>query len=198
MIKKKFNKLPIYLNFRTQGIYEQYKRAKRFLKLASRCQKPTSRFRNLIAAIYPARAIVELMFEAAKTQELKEIRSDKKLRKKIRPLLPYYDLVYRIRIHDFHRFGCLPPQKKFVQSVGGPIVFRLQEQGDIASMSLKPEGISYIHTGESSIELNKPLDHRNDTFFDDDSGKYIPLDRILNDYLDAIPGVIEYFIKNLK
>lgn len=105
-------------NPRMQGIYEQDRRAKRLTQLAHRCKNTTVKFRNLIAAVYPARAIVGLMLEAAEKQELKSFQ-DKDVKKsrtefeaKIIPILPYYHLLEKIRIHDFHRFGCLPPSKK--------------------------------------------------------------------------------------
>ncbi len=99
---------------RMKGIYEQYNRSCHFFRLAQRCKRPESKFRNLIAAIYPARAIVELMLEAAAMKEIdafqEENDDDNKeaLRRILEPKLPHYQLVYKIRIHDFHRFGCLP------------------------------------------------------------------------------------------
>lgn len=55
---------------RISGIYEQYRRARHFVQLAHRCKIPASKFTNLIAAVYPARAIVELMLEASEKQEI--------------------------------------------------------------------------------------------------------------------------------
>ena len=176
-----------------QGIYEQYKRAKRFVQLARRCKKTTSRFTNLIAAVYPARAIVELMDEATKKQELRLFRSGKKFKENIAPKLPYYNLLYRIRIHDFHRFGCLPPSQKYkTEFIGGPI--KLRANKGIASLSLTAEKPKYVVTGNSSIEEDRPLFIRNGLFFDGESGKFVPLDKILDDFLRAVPSVIEYFI----
>lgn len=184
---------------RMQGIYEQYKRAKRFVRLAYRCKKPRSRFNNLIAAVYPACAIVELMLEAAKKQELKQFQnkdnaeaSGNQFKAKIVPRLPYYYLLYKIRIHDFHRFGCLPPSQRYkIEFIGGPI--KLKAKKGSASLSLMPEGPRFTATGISSIKEERPLYTRNGLFFDEESGEYVPLDKILDDFLSAVPDVITYF-----
>jgi len=95
---------------------------------AESCKKPASRFRNLIAAIYPARAIVELMLEALDKKELTSFQNKDAGKNRgefenlIAPKLPQYYLIEKIRIHDFHRFGCLPPQPgERVLFYGGPI-----------------------------------------------------------------------------
>ncbi|HCK99056.1 MAG TPA: hypothetical protein DHW42_02980 [Candidatus Marinimicrobia bacterium] len=100
----------IFPDVKIQGILEQYKRAIRFYCLAQRCKKQSTKFFNLIAAIYPSRAIVEIMLESALNQELKIFQNSdpKKSRKdfeeKLVQKLPYYYLIEKIRIHDFHRF----------------------------------------------------------------------------------------------
>jgi len=182
-----------------QGIYEQYRRAKRFVQLAHRCKKSISQFTNLIAAVYPARAIVELMLEAAEKQELKPFQnktnakeSRRKFEEKLSPKLPYYYLLEKIRIHDFHRFGCLPPSQKYqVTFAGGPI--KLTARNGIAALSLRAEGPKYIKTGKSSVNEQRPLYTENGLFYDEESGKYVPLDKILDDFLSAVPKVITDF-----
>jgi hypothetical protein len=182
------------------GIYEQYTRAKRFVRLAYRCRKPVAKFTNLIAAVYPARAIVELMLEAAEKQELKPFQnktdakeSRRKFEEEFTPKLPYHYLLEKIRIHDFHRFGCLPPSQKY-QSIfaGGPI--KLTARNGIAALLLPAEGPKYIKTGKSLVKEQRPLYTKNGLFYDEESGKYVPLDKILDDFLSAVPGVIEYFV----
>lgn len=188
-----------YLSPRMQGIYEQYKRAKRFVRLAHRCKTPVSRFRNLIAAVYPARAIVELMVEAAKKQELVLFQDEdvdvsvKRFKENVAPQLPYYNLLYKIRIHDFHRFGCLPPSQEYkAEFIGGPI--KLKASKGSASLSLMPEGPEFTATGNSSIEEDRPLFIRSGLFFDEESRQYVSLSKILSDFLKAVPNVIEYFM----
>lgn len=188
---------------RMQGIHEQYKRAKRFVQLAQRCNKTTYIFRNLIAAVYPARAIVELMLEAAEKQELKPFQngdtneSRKKFEEKLAPKLPYYYLLEKIRIHDFHRFGCLPPPHKYqTMFVGGPI--KLIAKNGIAALSLPPEGPKYIKTGKSSVKEQRPLYTKNGLFYDEEGGVYVQLDKILDDFLSAVPKVISDFERYCK
>jgi hypothetical protein len=132
-------------NPRLQGIEEQYKRAERFVRLAKRCKKPAFQFRNLIAAVYPARAIIELMLEAAEEQELVSFKNKdaKKSRMEFEaeliPRLPYYSLIENIRIHDFHRFGCLPPlENSNMTFLGGPI--KLVAKKGSAAVLFTPRG----------------------------------------------------------
>ena len=61
----------ILINPRLRGVHEQYYRAQWFVQNALVASDLATRFRLLITAIYPARAIVELMLEAAEQQELK-------------------------------------------------------------------------------------------------------------------------------
>ena len=182
---------------RMQGIYEQYRRARHYIRLAHRCKRPVSKFTNLITAVYPSRAIIELMLEAADEQEINlpqnsgEKNSRDYLESVISQKLPYYFLVEKIRIHDFHRFGCIPPPKKRVEiSISGPI--KLTSKKGIASIFLKDGLPESRVTGESFIKEHRSLCIKNGLlFFDEDSKKYIPLDKILGDFLNTIPKIIE-------
>ena len=77
-----------------------------------------------ILAVYPAHAIAELMLEAAKEGSFEGFKSGspdenrKAFESAYLADLLNYLLIEAIRIHDFHRFGCVP-QKGFF--LGGPI-----------------------------------------------------------------------------
>jgi D-serine dehydratase len=102
------------------GIKEHLLRIKHFAKNAKRAKKQESKFRNLIAAIYPSRAIAELMFECSDKKLIDQSRDD--LKKWFEEEISFFLLIEKIRIHDFHRFGCLPPSNKYKTSfIGGPI-----------------------------------------------------------------------------
>jgi hypothetical protein len=183
---------------RMQGIDEQYKRACRFLKLARRCRKESNKFFNLIAAIYPARAVAELMLEAAEKGCLETLRDKdgEKARKEfegnLAPKLPYYYLIEKIRIHDFHRFGCLMPNQKYRKVfIGGPI--KLIANKGIATMTVSQKGVQVALTGNSSVKQYRLLVNADGQFHDEETGNYLPLEEILGEYLGAIPEAIEYF-----
>jgi hypothetical protein len=183
---------------RLQGIHEQHRRARRFVQLARRCKDNTTRFSNLIAAVYPTRAIVELMLEAAEKQELKSFqkkdaqKSRNDFEKVLAPKLPHYNLLEKIRIHDFHRFGCIPPNPECHRIfAGGPI--KLIASKGTATIVVKPKGPKHIRTGNSNIEEQRPLYMRDGCFFKEESGKMLSLDEILDDFLRAVPSVIKYF-----
>ena len=94
------------------------------------------RFRHLVAAVYFARATVELTLEAARKQEI--TKSPKDLEKFLVAQPPRYHLVVKIRIRDFHRFGVLQRPGLFV---GGPIKLRLSGKRGFASIALTAKGL---------------------------------------------------------
>jgi len=158
-----------------QGIYEHYRRARHFLQLAHRCKNPVSKFTNLIAAVYPSRAIAELIIEAVKKEEIPHFRKREEIERVIIPKLPYYKLIHRIRIHDFHRFGCLPPSPKHkTVFYGGPIILNVQK-------------------GRKLIIGDRPLLTEDGINFGTSNIKPVPLDKVLDNFLSAVPKVISEF-----
>lgn len=188
----------LFASPRILGIHEQYKRAERFMRLSRRCKQPTNRFTNLIAAVYPTRAIVELMLEAADLQELKSFSSKnakmnrKDLEEMLIPKLPHYYLIEKIRIHDFHRFGCIPPSPQYRRmSYGGPV--KLTANKGSATLRVTSKGPELILTGNSSVKEQRPLCMDEGHFLDDESGNFLSLDKILEDFLKEVPSVIACF-----
>jgi hypothetical protein len=180
---------------RTKGMLEQYGRARHFVQLARRCKKPETRFRYLIAAVYPARAIIELILESAANQELaayknKDIQHSRRdCEADIAPRLPHYHLVEKIRIHDFHRFGCLPPSPgSHSVFYGGP--FKLTTKRGIAAIVIGPHGPQSILSGDSLIKEQRSLCSSDGRFFDDETQRYIDLDQLLTSYLDEVPRLL--------
>jgi len=188
---------------RMRGIYEQYRRAQHFLKLASQCKKPKSKHNNLIAAVYPARAIVELILESAAKQELpkfknKDIQKSRAdFEQEVAPKIPYYYLLEKIRIHDFHRFGCLPPEPTYREIfLGGPI--KLKAQKGVAAYHIQRTGPKEVATGKSVIKAQRPLINSDGNFYDEDTNEYVSLFQILNDFLGEVTKVINEFENNIK
>lgn len=183
---------------RIRGVREQHYRAQWFVQNALASQDMTVRFRLLIIAVYPARAIVELMLEAAERQELKRFRNNdaKQSRRDFEETLVqallHYHLIEKIRIHDFHRFGCIPPDPKYRQMFyGGPI--RLTASRGAAVLAVPPEGPKVTLTGDSRVKEQRPLCADDGRFFDDGSGEYLALETILVEYLNTVPAVITEF-----
>src|SRR5690606_34439502 len=150
------------------------------------------------AALYPARAIVELMLEAAEGQELPEYRNrDVKLARKqfegkLSPRLTHYGLIERIRIHDFHRIGCVPPDPKRVEMFfGGPM--KLTASKGAAVLSIPSTGPKVSLTGNSSVKDQRSLCNFDGAFFDPVSEQYLTLHQILVEYLTDVPEVIAWF-----
>jgi len=138
------------------------------------------------------------MLEAAFKQELKTFRnavpkeSREALEAILAPKVPYYYLIEKIRIHDFHRFGCVPPDPKIRKVfIGGPIKF-VPRRGTAAYM-VTAQGPKVVETGASRVKQQRPLVSSTGEFFDDVSSNYVSLETVLDAFLDVIPGVIAEF-----
>lgn len=177
---------------RLRGIREHLDRATFLFALSEKEKGTTASYRLMLAAIYSCRAITELMLEAAEKQETKVNR--KTLEYQLAPELPYYLLVEKIRIHDFHRFGIVPPAPAFVQmQLGGPI--KLIAQNGAATIFVTPSGPQVLTTGDSKVAPQRPLYFQDGRYFDDDSSTYVKLEDILKSFLAKAPDVVAHFEK---
>ncbi len=185
---------------RLRGIREHLERAMFLFGLSENEKDIKARYRLMLAAIYSCRAITELMLEAAEKQGIKNLKDPdakvnrKTLESQLSPELPYYPLIEKIRIHDFHRFGLVPPDPGFVQmQFGGPI--KLTAQKGAASIVVTAAGPQECTTGGSKVELQRPLLIQDDQFFDDNSSTYVKLEDVLKSFLAKAPDVVSYFEK---
>jgi hypothetical protein len=171
---------------RLQGIIEQYERAKLFVGEAQNYSDPRDRFRRLMAAVYFARAIVELMLESADMEVVKIPRPD--LERRLIAMLPGYMLLEKLRIHDFHRFGVLPRPGWFM---GGLVTLRAQRGH--AVLALGDDGPEISTSGNSKVIGQRPLHMEAGRVFDEDTAQYVTIDHILERYLEAVPVAISEF-----
>jgi len=176
------------------GVREHYQRVKFFSALAERCPDSAGKFRLLLAGVYSARGVVQLMFEAVDQRQLNSTREDLKVHLCAR--IPWYDLIERIRIHDFHRFGLVPPDPRFkVMTHGGPV--KLRAHKGAAVYRVPASGPEKLTTGNSDIQEQRPLLSIDGQFFDDATREYVSLDRILRDFVSAAVETIKEFERNL-
>jgi len=188
---------------RLRGVYEQLERARHLMKVAGRCKRESARFRYLILAVYPARAVADLMLTAAERQELPRFHNENErqsradFEKAIKAGWPHYELLETIRIHDFHRFGCLPPSRTDVEAfTGDPVKARLGRGAVAIQLSLL--GPDITTQGGAPPRDQRSLSSPDGRFFDDVSGSYLPLERILTEYLAAAPAAIHAFRSELE
>jgi hypothetical protein len=112
------DKLPEPIYSPLKGVCEHYDGATWFHGLSLVASASPVKFRLGIAAIYFARGAVELMLETALDQELKAYKNDdpnvsrESFEGELKRRFSLYNLVERIRIHDFHRMACLSPESK--------------------------------------------------------------------------------------
>jgi hypothetical protein len=180
---------------RVSGVKEHHGRIQTFLRLARDSEDPTVMFRLHIACIYFARGIIELIFEAADKKQIPTSRE--KLKKTLTEKLRWYNLIERIRIHDFHRFGIVLPNpdiKTLFQ--GGPI--KLKAKNGCAAYSILPAGPNIETTGDSSVIMQRPLISNDGRFFDEETKKCVTLEQILEDFLLDVTKVIKEFEKDIS
>ena len=183
---------------RVHGIREHLERAQFFVELARQQKDAKSNYRLMLAAVYSCRAIADLMLEAAEKQEVRELNDpDPKknrtaLQDRISGKLPFYTLLEIVRIHDFHRFGILPPDPAIRQvMLGGPM--KLIAQKGAAAVSVTPQGVEVQTTGGSQVKQQRPLLNQDGAFFDEQSSEYVSLDNVLQAFLREAPDVISEF-----
>lgn len=179
---------------RLSGIKEHYSRIKTFLEIARNTDDPTVVFRLHVACIYFARAIIELIFEAADKEQI--CSSREKLKMLLPDKLRWFNLIEGIRIHDFHRFGIIPPNTtQKTMFLGGPV--KIKAKKGVASYSIPPTGPKIETTGDSSVAEQRPLICGNGSFFDDTTKQSVTLLQILEDFLLDVPDVIREFEKEI-
>ncbi len=191
-------KPPFDDNPRYRGVVEHSERATMLARFADAATNSADTYRLLLTAIYSVRAVVEIMAEAARMQELARFKNQNPdisgvaLKTYLAGKLPYYQLVERIRIHDFHRFGILPPDPAFeMVFAGGPI--KATARRGSASVVLQGGGFQVTTTGNSSVDLQRPLVIQDGLFLDDDSQQLVDLRTVVASNIKALDPVIQEF-----
>jgi hypothetical protein len=183
---------------RVRGVLEHIERSRWFLMLARDSSDMVAKHRFALAGIYSARAVVEIMLEAAEHQEFQAYRNadPKQSRKDLETTLvadlPLYYLVEKIRIHDFHRFGCVPPNPRVREVLFGGPAKLIARQGT-AALQVPASGPTVFVSGQSQVKQQRPLCQDDGQFFDDASGQYLRLEEILDRFLAGLPAVVARF-----
>lgn len=186
-----------FRNSRVAGAKEHCMRARLFLRLATQQQNENDAYRLRIAAISTCRAIVEVMLEAAEKQEVAGCKSgsgkaDRDKYEMTLVDLPHYKLIEHMRIHDFHRFGLIPPDKAYhAVFVGGPIKMTAERGG--ASVAVGERGVEIKTTGNSRVHLQRTLIEEDGKFFDEDLGRLCSPETIAEEFLQEICSKLKEF-----
>ena len=182
------------------GIEEHISRINLLHKLSIENSNKIDSYRLLLLSIYSCRAIVELILEAAEKGEIrKEIfpNSDNiraSLEIWIKERIKYYDLIEKIRIHDFHRFGIIP----FNQSINtfqmnGPVKM-IAQNGSIQIQY--PDGIpNYTISGKSKIKNQRPLLIQDGLFYDENESVYITIKKVVETFQEEVNSLLIEFRK---
>lgn len=180
---------------RFKGMQEHLSRAKLLIETARAAQNADATYRLQLAAVYSCRAVVELMLEAAEKQELRKLSeanaywSRKELEDHVAPKLPFYALIERIRIHDFHRFGIAPPDPKVREVfLGGPM--KLVANKGAVAVAIGPNGPLNLTSGNSEVKAQRPLLNQDGQFFDEASSTYVALAEILERFTTSAHAVV--------
>ena len=73
----------------------------------------------------------------------------------------------------------------------GPISMVTSE--GTTSFALTAEGPAFKSTGHSRLIWRRALVLREDAAFDDEAQEFVPLEKIVSDFLQAVPSAIEEF-----
>ena len=192
MPKRRHGSTDALSNHRLAGVKEQVVRASLLLEEAHAVTDYDVAFRKLIAAVYPARAALEIMRAAARLGELTV--SLREFDRRVGERVPRYRLIHAVRIRDFHRYG--------VQGGGRIMVefqIRMPPLGH-AELSMYPD----------------PVDPRPEVRLSDPSGSYkllltsdvvvqderesraIPYWVLLREYLEQMDGLVGEFESLLR
>ena len=190
-------------NPRLKGVLEHFDRVRFFRELAATRADATDKQRLMLAAIYSCRAIVELMLEASEKQEVAGFENEDPKHSRetyelhIQQRIPYYFLIERIRIHDFHRFGLTPADPNAHELFfGGPA--KVIAQKGSATLSITNKGPDTTVTGSSRVKLQRPLIIQNGLFFDDELQTFVGLDQVLKEFLGQVAVLIAEFQRRVK
>jgi hypothetical protein len=175
------------------GVREHFVRAVDFCNVGAQSPYPRS-FRLFLSAAYSCQAIVELMFEEAKENFINLEQNH--LKPMLKPLLPHFALIEKLRIHDFHRFGLAPPNPRAITQIGrGPIKLEVQPKGE-AYFSVPLNGSPPKEfTKNARIKKQRPLLSINGAFHDEDLDEYVPFPKILQAFLRAVPAAVAEYEK---
>ncbi len=192
MSKKSRGRMEGAPNHRLAGVKEQLARAKVLLEEAHAVRDYDVAFPKLIAAVYPARAALEILREAAKLGELSV--SPREFDRLVDERVPRWRLIHAVRVRDFHHYG--------VQG-GGRIMVEFQ-------VRLPPLGQVRV-----SMRAN-PFDPQPQVRLSDPSGSYkllltsdvvvqderesraIPYWGLLREYLEQMYGLVREFESLLR
>jgi len=172
-------------------VKEQLVRARLLLEEAQAVTDYDVAFRKLIAAVYPARAALEIMREAARLGELTV--SLQEFDRRVGERVPQYRLIHAVRIRDFHRYG--------VQGGGRIMVefqIRMPPLGHTEfSMYPDPEPRPEVRLSDPSGSYNLLL--TSDVVVQDErESRAIPYWVLLREYLEQMDGLVGEFESLLR
>jgi hypothetical protein len=173
------------------GIEEHLARARMFLAEAQQSKDSQVRHRKLIAAVYFCQAFQELMLETAyrgMTTVTRDVLQDRLL-----SILPHADLIYIVRIHDFHRMTIIPHEGYLMR---GPAKLTTGNRpGDSVALTIVG-GVPAVAAkrGNSVLKLDRPLVTLDGAIHDADSGQYLSLEVIITRFLERTQDALDFFL----
>lgn len=140
-----------------------------------------------MAAVYSARAVVELMLESADKQDVSVDRTT--VESYVRPLLPNYDAMEALRIHDFHRFGLR--YEANASRMLGPVKLHVRQGG--AALFFNADGLQEATSGNSRVDHQRSLTLAGDALWLAGHDQPVPICEIVEIFISAIPYALRAF-----
>lgn len=170
-------------------LLEHHARAALLLELGRAAEDDKSRYRLHMAALHFACAIGDHMYSNAEREVGREKRAE--VHAFLATQVQHFKLVEAVRIHDFHRHAFRPPESGR-ETIGthGPIELISRQRKIVAIVGVGPEAVA-VKPGNCDIRPDRPLYTRNDEFFDEESGAWVPVALVVQQYLDTIRPCID-------
>lgn len=161
-------------------------RAQFHLRRAKEATAENDRFNDLIAACYPCRAVVEQMKE-----EFDRLGCASRLLE-VTLLISYWEFVYRLRIHEFHR-GAISNVPHGV-TFQGPITLSTGSGGPgSALVTFGPRGLRKYTSGHGKIKEDRPIAMHGDRIICLYTGHEYPLMHVIDEYVASLPQALARF-----
>jgi hypothetical protein len=172
---------------------EHLARARFFLEQSRLQDDAEKRNRYIMACVYPARAVIEVIIRRLKSRMLKGDFND--FLTEAAPAVRYFKIIEYLRLHDFHRrvVQFVPGR----QVMYGPITFGTgnSPQGAAAMSGTGPGGLMEESTAKTGyVKQDRPLQIRGFVIHVEGEG-WVPMDQVLGTYLSDVETFMGTFLQ---
>jgi hypothetical protein len=159
------------------------------IQAAIGADRPVADFFGQLQAVYSTMAVLEITEFLSERQFIKF--SEEEIDVAFHRHVPYANLAYVMRIHDFHRRGLVKPEHSGMMRMYGTVqVTKRQKHGTgYVEVSLISGEITKVRTHNSTVKLDKPLLQSKWSFKTDDMPSFVDIRQVNT---DNYKGVVQF------